>query len=85
MRRDGEREPHIHPGAIQVDSLAPARLTLRAALRQSPERLPRRLGHRRVDELLDAGEVDDLVELGADFGFGHAEDGAIEENVFASA
>ena len=44
-----KREPQIHPGAIQVDSLAPAHLTLRAALRQSPERLPRRLGHRRVD------------------------------------
>ena len=80
-----DREPHIHLGAIQVDSLAPARLTLRAALRQSPERLPRRLGHRRVDELLDAGKIDDFVELGADLGFGHAEDGTVEEDVFASA
>jgi hypothetical protein len=36
MRRDGEREPHIHPGAIQVDSLAPAHLTLRAAFGSLP-------------------------------------------------
>jgi hypothetical protein len=35
--------------------------------------------------LLDTGEIDDFVELGADFGFGHAEDGTVEEDVFASA
>jgi hypothetical protein len=59
MRRDGEREPHIHPGAIPL--------------------------HRRIDELLDSGEIDDLVELSADFSFGHPEDGAVQEDVFASA
>ena len=41
--------------------------------------------HRRVDELLDAGEIDDFIKLDADFGFGHAEDGAVEEDVFAAA
>ena len=64
MRRD--REPHIHPGAIQVDSLAPAHLTLRAALRQSPERLPRRLGHRRVDITRTPGKLHNLIELPRD-------------------
>ena len=41
--------------------------------------------HRRVDELLDAGELDDLVELGADFGFGHPENGAVQKDVLAPA
>jgi hypothetical protein len=63
MRCDGESEPDIHPRAIQVDSLAPTRLTLRAALRQSPERLPRRLGHRRVDIPRTAGKLHNLIEL----------------------
>ena len=37
-----------------------------------------------VDELLDAGEVDDLVEFAVDFGARHAEDGAVEVDVFAA-
>jgi hypothetical protein len=40
MRRDREREPHIHPRAIQVDSLAPARLPLRAAFGSLPSGRP---------------------------------------------
>ena len=39
---------------------------------------------RGVDELLDFGEGDDLVELLRDLGLGHAEDGAVEEDVFAA-
>ena len=38
---------------------------------------------RRVDELLDPGEVDDLVELSPDLGAAHAEDGAVEIDVLA--
>ncbi len=38
----------------------------------------------RVDEALDFGESDDLVEFADDFGFAHAEDGSAEENVFAA-
>ena len=66
MRCDGESEPDVHPRAIQVDSLAPTHLTLRAALRQSPERLPRRLGHRRVDIPRAPGKLDNLIELPRD-------------------
>jgi len=33
---------------------------------------------------LAAGEIDDLVESGFDFGFAHAEDDAVEEDVFAA-
>jgi hypothetical protein len=40
--------------------------------------------HRRIEELFDAGEVDDGVELFLDFGAFHAEDGAIEEDIFAA-
>ncbi len=40
--------------------------------------------HRRVDELGDLGEGDDLVELAADLGAAHAEDGAVEEDVLAA-
>ncbi|OQA42175.1 MAG: hypothetical protein BWY52_02294 [Chloroflexi bacterium ADurb.Bin325] len=39
---------------------------------------------RGVDELLDLGEGDDLVELAADFGLGHAQDRTIEEDVLAA-
>ena len=38
---------------------------------------------RRVDELLDAGEVDDLVELPRDLAALHAEDRAVQEDVLA--
>ena len=38
----------------------------------------------RVDEFLDFGEGDDLVELAGDFALAHAEDGAVEEDVFAA-
>ncbi|HVB58285.1 MAG TPA: hypothetical protein VNE63_17900 [Candidatus Acidoferrales bacterium] len=38
----------------------------------------------RVDEALDFGKGDNLVEFADDFGFAHAEDGAAEENVFAA-
>ena len=41
--------------------------------------------HRRIDELLHAGEVHDLVELAVDFGFGHAQDRAVEVDVFPSS
>ena len=40
--------------------------------------------HRRVEELLDLGERDDLVELARDLGAAHAEDGAVEEDVLAA-
>ena len=40
--------------------------------------------HRRVDELLDLREADDLGELPLDFGLAHAEDGAVEKNVLAA-
>ena len=66
-----DREPHIHPGAIQVDSLAPAHLTLRATLRQPPERLPRRLGHRRVDIPCTARKLHNLIELPRDLVCSH--------------
>ena len=36
---------------------------------------------RRVEELLDLGERDDFVELAADLGAGHAQDGAVEKDV----
>ena len=40
--------------------------------------------HRRVDELLDVGELDDLVELAFDLGLAHAEDRAVQVDVLAS-
>jgi hypothetical protein len=43
MRRDGEREPHIHPRAILVDSLVPVRL-----IRRSPDLLLLRSCHAAV-------------------------------------
>ena len=42
VRRDRERQPHVHAGGVALD--------------------------RRVEELLDLGERDDLVELAADLG-----------------
>ena len=39
---------------------------------------------RRVEELLDLGEGDDLVELAIDLGLAHAEDGAVEVDVLAA-
>ena len=39
---------------------------------------------RRVEEFLDLGEGDDLVELPADLGAAHAEDGAVEIDVLAA-
>src|SRR5581483_5128816 len=38
----------------------------------------------RIEELFDAGEVDDFVELLVDFALGHSEDGAVEVDVFAA-
>src|SRR6185437_15388954 len=38
----------------------------------------------RVDETLDFGKGDDLVEFADDLGFAHAENGAAEEDVFAA-
>ena len=46
-----------------------------------PARIPL---HRRVEKLLHLGEGDDLVEAVGDFGAFHAEDGAVEEDVFAA-
>ena len=47
--------------------------------------MPRRIAlDRRVEELLDLGEGDDLVELAADLGAGHAEDRAVEIDVLAA-
>src|SRR5919201_1634999 len=40
--------------------------------------------HRRVDELLDAGELDDVAELALDLAALHAEDRAIQEDVLAA-
>ena len=40
--------------------------------------------HRRVEEPLDLGEGDDLVELATDFGPLHPQDGAVEENILAA-
>ena len=39
---------------------------------------------RRVEEALDVGEGDDLVEAAADLGAAHAEDRAVEEDVLAA-
>src|SRR5439155_17915780 len=47
-----------------------------------PARVPL---HRRIDEALDPGEVDDFVELPPDFPSLHPQDRAIEEDVLASA
>ena len=58
MRRDRERQAHVHAARIALD--------------------------RRVDELLDLGEVDDGVELARDLLAAHAEDGAVEEDVLAA-
>src|ERR1700693_2439552 len=38
---------------------------------------------RRVEEFVDLGEGDDLVELAFDLGAGHAEDRAVEINILA--
>ena len=38
---------------------------------------------RRVNEFLHLGEGDDFVELARDLGSPHAEDGAVQEDVFA--
>ena len=37
-----------------------------------------------VDISFTAAEVDNLVQFAGNFGFGHAKDGAVEEDVFAS-
>src|SRR5580704_2616826 len=37
--------------------------------------------HRRFDELFDAGEGDDLFELGLNFALGHTKNSAVEKNV----
>ena len=39
--------------------------------------------HRRVDEVCDAGEVDDRIELGTDLAAAHAEDRAVQIDVLA--
>ena len=59
VRRDGERQPHVHPARVVLD--------------------------RRVDETLDFGERDDLVELPVDLGLVHAEDRAVQVDVLAAA
>ncbi len=41
--------------------------------------------HRRVEEALDLGELDDLVELAAHLGAAHPEDRAVEVDVLATA
>src|SRR5581483_11763983 len=38
-----------------------------------------------IDELFNLGEADDFIELLGDFGPAHAENAAIEKNVFAAA
>ena len=40
--------------------------------------------HRRVEELLDLGKGDDLVELASDLASRHAKDGAVEEDILAA-
>ena len=58
VRRDREREPHVHAARVVL--------------------------HRRVDEALDLGEGDDLVELARDLRAAHAENRAVQENVLAA-
>src|SRR5437667_11505551 len=40
--------------------------------------------HRSIQKLFDFGEGDDFVKLPADFGACHAQNGAIQKNVFAA-
>src|SRR5258708_4882482 len=40
---------------------------------------------RRIEELLDLGEIDDLVELLVDFVPAHAQDGAVEKDILAAS
>ena len=40
--------------------------------------------HRGIDIAFAAGEIDDLVELRLNLSLAHAEDGAVEEDVFAA-
>ena len=39
--------------------------------------------HRRIDEPLNAGELDDAFELAGDFAPRHAQQGSAQEDVFA--
>ena len=56
--RDGEAEPHVHPGRVGLD--------------------------RRVDEVLQLGELDDLVEAARDFLLRQPEHDAVDEDVLAA-
>src|SRR6185295_2097391 len=58
VRRDGEREAHVHAARVAL--------------------------HRRVEEPLDLGERDDLVELRGDLRAAHPEDRAVQEDVLAA-
>src|ERR1019366_9778471 len=40
--------------------------------------------HRCIDELLDLGKGDNLVELPMHLGAGHSEDGTVEENILTA-
>ncbi len=58
MDRDGESQPHVHPGRVGL--------------------------HRRVDELLELGEFDNLVEALGHFALRQAEHDAVDEHVLAA-
>ena len=58
VRRDREREPHVHAARVALD--------------------------RRVDEPLDLGERDDLVELAPDLVSAHPQNSAVEIDVLAA-
>src|ERR1017187_10482795 len=40
--------------------------------------------HRSIQELLDFSKSDNLIELALDFRLGHAENGTVQEDVFAT-
>src|SRR6266851_144846 len=41
--------------------------------------------NRRIDELLDLGEIHDLIELAPDLSSAHSEDRAVEVDIFAAS
>ena len=62
------------------------RLKVRGDRERKPHVHSRRIMlDRRVEKLFDFGKVNDLIELPADLPLRHAEDRAVEEDVFASS
>jgi hypothetical protein len=61
------------------------RLQVRRDRESEPDLHPARVAlDRRVEELLDAGELDDRVELALDLGAAHAQDRAVQVDVLAA-